>query len=354
MEIQGRVLRIKKKGQTIFITLFAQERVQIVAKPTVFQRLGELDIQNGDLICCKVTKDEHNAGRFYSPLPSFLAVDIQLCHRGIFPLPITLSEENLRNYSQAKHRVRQFLYEAGYLEVPVPVLTDGEISSKSASFETMHIKSGKRLFLRKTMDSFLRMYSCSDIPKVYSIGPCFRNEFVTSKNLSEFEMLSVFTNYMPKSEAVLFAVKLVEQILNERVEFQSCTEHEYQALDDKRGAYAVSSFPSRPNAYARENEDGVSEEFKLRLHGVTVVHGVMEISDYGQYQKKLAAQGKSENYGELILLEQALQGGAPDCCNLGISILRLLMAYYGKSIREYDPFAFSRLRGVRRNRELHK
>lgn len=204
------------------------------------------------------------------------------------------------------------------------------------------------------MDSFLRMYSCNDIPKVYSIGPCFRNEFVTSKNLSEFEMLSVFTNYMSQSEAVSFATKLVEQILNEHVDFQSCTEHEYQALEDKHGAYAVSSFPGGPNAYARETEDGVSEEFKLRLHGVTVVHGVMEISDYQQYQKKLTTQGKSENYGELILLERTLQSGAPDCCNLGISILRLLMAYYGKSIREYDPFAFSRLRGIRKNRELHK
>ena len=55
-------------------------------------------------------------------------------------------------------------------------------------------------------------------------------------------------------------------------------------------------------------------------------------------------QGKKQDYGELQMLENALANGAPPCFNMGINILRTLALCNELKIKDYDVFAFSRLK----------
>ncbi len=354
MDISGRISKIKHTKNNIFITLCNQETVQLVVKPALFSLVAELGIGEGDIITAEAEEDKGNVGRFRCEAPSYLARTLSVVSKRVCPPPMKISVSRLRDYAQSKSRVRQFLNEHGYIEVNIPVLTDGETSSKAHSYETQHSRTGKKLFLRKTMDSFLRMYSCCDVSKIYSIGPCFRNEYVTAMNLSEFEMLSVFTNYMSQQQAVQLATTLVQLILNQSVTFTCCSAADYPSLPERDSFCILSDFHDSQNSYACVEADGSTNEFKIKLKGVTVVHGVMEIRNYQQYKQKIAVQGKKKHYGELVHLDQALQSGAPLCFNLGISILRLLAVYNNCRIRDYDPFAFSRIDIFHDRKELEK
>lgn len=354
MNISGRIRKIKRTKNNIFVTVTHHQTVQLVIKSQLFHVFNELGIGEGDIITSEVEMDDGNTSRFRCELPSYCAKSITVISKRIQTPKLKISINNLREYAQAKNRVRHFLNERGYIEVNIPVLTDGETSSKAMSYETKHSRTGKKLFLRKTMDSFMRIYSCYDIPKLYAIGPCFRNEYVTSMNLSEFEMLSIFTNYISQQEALQLAMDLVQLILNKPMEFEQYTAADYGKCPNQNQLCVISKFRDSQNSYAQVDQDGNTNEFKIKLKGITVVHGVMEIQNYDQYKQKIAVQGKKKNYGELIRLDEALQLGAPICFNLGISILRLLAVYNNRRIRDYDPFAFSRIDIFHNRKESEK
>jgi lysyl-tRNA synthetase class II len=241
-------------------------------------------------------------------------------------------------------RIRNYLSKEGYFEVTLPVLTDGEISSKAHSYVTYPYRYKGKLFLRKTMDPFLRMLSCYDFEKVFSFGKCFRNEYITSTKQSEFEMLSIFSNYQKEEEAIKLALGIIEQIIpKSEVKVKYYDHSEYKRSREKLLIEVIKNFPNKKNSYASLKEDGTTREFKIKIKGITVVHGLMEIKNYEEYISKVKDQGKSENYGELEKLEKALQYGAPPCYNLGISITRIFMVYHNLSIKEIEPFPLSRL-----------
>ncbi len=344
MILKGRIIKIKKTKNNIFITIHSNNLYQLVVKPHLYKKINIGSLNIGDIISSIVKLDLYNKSKYSSPLESFVVDDLQVTSKKEINYTYKYNVINMKEYADAKYRIRKFLYESNYLEVNIPILTDGETSSKAQSFETIHLKTQKKLFLRKSMDPFLRILSCNDINKIYSIGPCFRNEYVTSKNQSEFEMVSIFTNYMTIEEAIKLSKEIIEKILNiNNIKIEEITLENYEKLSNKKGIYIITEFYNNTNSYAKINSKGKTGEFKVRINDITVIHGVEEIDNYYDYQNKINDQGRKSNYGELIQLEKSLQLGAPPCFNLGISIVRILMAYNNAKIKDYDVFAFSRL-----------
>lgn len=193
------------------------------------------------------------------------------------------------------------------------------------------------------MDIFLRMYSCMDFHKVFSIGPCFRNCYPTRKSISEFEMLSIFSNYQTQEEAYKMAEEMLRIVLGKDILIKYTNYSDYIKLYDNTGIWIVHSYYDNVDSYVKTNEYGNTEEFKIKINGVTVAHGVMEIPDFKSYKNKIIQQGVKKHYGELIQLENALKSAPPPCFNIGFSIIRTLTTFNNDSIKDYDCFAISRL-----------
>lgn len=343
MNIEGRIIKIKKTKNNIFITVENYKKIQLVVKESAYNLCDNLT--NGDIISCIVEEDNNNNGRFKCENETYKLINLKVVSKNINNYHINCNHDNLKLYSEAKFRIRNYLQDKNYLEVNVPVLTDGETSSKATSFETRYSKTGKKLFLRKTLDVFLRMYSCSGFNKIYAIGPCFRNEFITSKKVSEFEMLSIFTNYITQNDAIKLAITLLKIILNSNdLIIKYVTEKEYNELFEENVFYVINSFKDSSNSYSNTDNNGITDEFKIKLNNITIIHGVREINDIKEYSSKILIQGKKNNYGELQKLEKCINSGAPICYNLGISIIRTLAVFYKNKLSDYDPFAFTRLK----------
>lgn len=337
-EIIGRVVKIKKTKKNIFYIVKKEQEVQIVVKPENYTKVK--DIKIGDIILCDVVNDNNNNGKYRVKIKTYLLVNVKIVSARLKDYMQNYSKENIKMYSDAKNRVRDYLLDNNYIEVHIPVLTDGETSSKATSFVTEYSKTGKKLFLRKTMDSFLRILSCNDINKIFSFGPCFRNEYVTSKNMPEFEMLSIFTNYMTLEEGIKLSIKILNLVLGKNIEVDIVDNINRKY---KKGFLLIKNFENEVDSYASVCEDGTTNEFKIKYNDKTLIHGVMEIENIDEYKKKIKEQGKKKNYGELQMLENALSNGAPPCFNMGINIPRTLAICNNMKIKDYDVFAFSRL-----------
>ena len=342
--VSGRILNIKKTKNNVFLKMQGRNFFQIVIRMNLWILVGEGKLYTSDIITAEVELDTNNNSKYKAECPSYLAKSIFVISKSeCCDIGLSVHKSDVAIYSKAKSRVRNFLEEKGYIEVNIPILTDGETSSKAASFQTVFKKTGKILFLRKTMDSFMRLFSCSDYDKIYSIGNCFRNEFVTSTNASEFEMLSIFSNYISIAETIDLADSIIRAIVGTDFAINRMSQDEYDKSQNINGFVLVDKYKHEANSYAEIGSSGYSEEFKIKYSGITVVHGVKEISSIEMYNEIIREQGKKDNYGELELLEKALKHGAPPCYNLGISIVRIISLFNNKRIRDYDPLSLYRL-----------
>ena len=315
MKIIGKVINIKIKPNVSFVLLENGTINQIVIKKDNIREKIET-IKVGDYIECIVTKDRNNNSKYNTKYNSFLLSDFKMESRNIRNFELEINKEYIVEYCKKKYEIRKYLNRLGYLEVALPILTNGETSSKAESFVTTYSKSKEKLFLRKTMDSFLRMYSCSGFNKIYSIGNCYRNEFLTSRYKPEFEMLSIFSNYLTQKKAINIAIYILKLITSNDIKIIYIDENDYKNINVEDDVfYVISNYSNLVNSYSTTNEDNTTDEFKVKYKGITIVHGVNEISDYEEYNKKINEQGKKKNYGELQVLEDLISSGAPHCYN---------------------------------------
>jgi lysyl-tRNA synthetase class 2 len=295
MEIIGRVRSIKRKKNHIFLILYNTASVQIVVKKDLFSEYNKLNIGKGDIVSVKVEKEgEKKNTRYKVLLPSYLAKNILIISKRVQNREIVQCEqENLKKYSEILLRIRNYLRDLEYIEVTLPILTDGETSSKAHSYKTNPYRYKGELFLRKTMDPFLRILSCYDYNKIFSFGKCFRNEYITSLKQSEFEMLSIFTNYQSEEEAINLSLEIIKLVLQGNdVKVKYYQSEKYKSNKKSQDIDIIRNFHDKTNSYATLNNDNTTKEFKIKIKGLTVVHGVMEIKNYGEYISKIKQQGK--------------------------------------------------------------
>lgn len=182
IEFKGRIIRkIKNKKIDFMILDTTSGRIQLVFKNDdriykLYRLINVGDIVEGSGDVDAYCEEENSISKNSLVVNTIYVVNKRIIQPDSLP-----DFSKIREYSMAKTHIREYLVTHGYIEVPIPILTDGEISSLAKSYET-ETASGEKLFLRKTMDTFLRMYSCMDFHKIYSIGQCFRNCFPTQND----------------------------------------------------------------------------------------------------------------------------------------------------------------------------
>lgn len=343
MAIIWRIKNLKHTKNHIFMIINNWEDIQFVINRDDYYKIGWLCL--GDIVSCEEMEDENNNGKYKYEYKTYKLIDISIISKNVCNKRIQCDYNDIQKYSDVKFRLREFLHNNNYLEVNIPILTDWETSSKARSFETHHNTIEKKLFLRKTMDSFLRMLSCCDLNKIYSIWPCFRNENIKALYNPEFEMLSIFTNYMNQTDAIELTIQILNIILDwEDITIEKISFNDYTRHHTKWIFYIIDWFDDDSNNYSAIWNGWKSNEFKVRYNDITLIHWVMEINTYEEYIDRIKKQWKKDNYWELQILEDMINSWAPTCFNIGVSILRILSIYNNKKMKDYDIFLFSRLK----------
>lgn len=120
----------------------------------------------------------------------------------------SIDTSSLRARSVALRSVREQFHAWGYLEMPTPVMVNSP-----AMEEHLHpVSAGTGKYLRTSPEFGLKRVVSAGLPRVYEIGPCFRDEEKGPWHQTEFTMIEWYrvgghiTNMMDEVEQLLQTV----------------------------------------------------------------------------------------------------------------------------------------------------
>ncbi len=189
----GRVIKSRHFGKLLFLDILCGDKIVqgILTKDSLKDRFPtKKQIQKGDIVGIGGVKSDSEEREL-----SVEVKEINILSKNNTKDLIESTADNLKSRSELTYNLRSFLRGEDYVEVDLPVIQEGDTPSKSRSFSTSHVTIGEDLTLRKSMDIFLRRIALRGLDKIYSIGPNFRNEYISKDKIPEFNMLSLISNY---------------------------------------------------------------------------------------------------------------------------------------------------------------
>ncbi|MCL2494179.1 MAG: lysine--tRNA ligase [Oscillospiraceae bacterium] len=129
--------------------------------------------------------------------------------------------------------IRNFLDEAGFVEVETPILQNVASGAAARPFVTRHNALDTEFYLRIAPELFLKQVIACGFDKVFELGKNFRNEGMDAMHLQEFTMLEWYASYWDFNDNIDFVTKMIQGIL---MELRGTLQIEYQgeALDFSR------------------------------------------------------------------------------------------------------------------------
>ncbi len=353
MKICGRVINIRKTKNYVFLIINSKDKrhIQVVIKKEEFGNIEKDDVISVDGILDTSNKSGE----------SYIAKKVTKVALGKKEDRLIFNESALAIQSEIKHNVRNFLSDEKFIEIDLPVLSFSESSSSSHSFSAKLDASDDTVYLRKNLDTMLRIITAGNIDKIYSLGHCFRNEHITNKREPEFEILSIYANYYSQSDMIEFTKKLICDTFNREIQFQQIKYEEYIKLKDIKlkddFMYIVTNYPINKCSNAKINHDeNCMEEFRFISKSGTVVHGITEINTQTEYEEMCQGQNMRVFNGENSELHICLKNGTAPCSSIGISLNRLIVDLCPEitDLRDLQAFPFSRVKRYKRNISLEQ
>jgi lysyl-tRNA synthetase class 2 len=106
--------------------------------------------------------------------------------------------------SRIVQELRALMHERGFLEVATPTLEPVYGGADARPFETaVHALGDQRVYLRISLELPLKRYIVGGFPRVFTLGPVFRNEGIDRFHNPEFTMMEwyeAFTDYTDQME----------------------------------------------------------------------------------------------------------------------------------------------------------
>ncbi|MBI1757220.1 MAG: lysine--tRNA ligase [Fimbriimonas ginsengisoli] len=96
--------------------------------------------------------------------------------------------------------VRRFMDGRGFLEVETPILQVEAGGAAATPFLTHYRAYDMQVKLRISLELYLKRILCGDVPKVYELSRCFRNEGISNRHNPEFTMLEFYEAYVGLEE----------------------------------------------------------------------------------------------------------------------------------------------------------
>lgn len=232
--VAGRLKTLRPHGSLWFATLQdASGTVQVAAVEKgsgskVWQVLQLLD--RGDIVgfkgpVCKTKRGEITVfatvvtplAKCLQPLPEkwhgLKDVEARLRQRYVDLLMDGDARELFLKKSVFWHTVRQFLGQAGFVEVDTPALEAVAGGADATPFVTHHDALDQNFYLRISLELPLKRLLVGGFEKVFEIGKVFRNEGIDTEHLQDYDMCEFYWAYANYEDMIDFTQKLYQEIV---------------------------------------------------------------------------------------------------------------------------------------------
>ena len=110
------------------------------------------------------------------------------------------------------NKIRKFLDEKEYLEVETPVLQPIYGGANARPFTTFHNTLDEKLYLRISLELYLKKLIIGGINKVFEISKNFRNEGMDKNHNPEFTMLEFYCAYADVYDMLTLTEEMVKKV----------------------------------------------------------------------------------------------------------------------------------------------
>ncbi|MEJ8777247.1 lysine--tRNA ligase [Pseudogracilibacillus sp. ICA-222130] len=234
--IAGRVMTKRGKGKVGFTHIQdATDQIQLyVRKDDIGEEAYEIfkSVDIGDIIGVTGVVFKTNVGELsihakeftlltksLRPLPDKYhgLQDIELRYRKRY-LDLITNEESRKTFvmrSKIIQSMRNYLNNAGFLEVETPMLHSIPGGAAARPFETHHNALDMELYMRIAIELHLKRLIIGGLEKVYEIGRVFRNEGVSTRHNPEFTMIELYEAYADYKDIMSLTENMVAHIAEE-------------------------------------------------------------------------------------------------------------------------------------------
>ena len=243
VSVAGRIMAVRLMGKAAFCSIHDKKgNIQLyVAQKNIGDKLYEMfkHLDIGDIIGVGGIVKKTQVGEI-----TVYADSLTLLTKNIRPLPIVKEKDgevfDAFNDKELRYRnrhldllvthgvketfekrikiiktVKRILDGKDYLEVETPVLLPIYGGANAAPFTTHHNALDMMLYLRISLEPYLKRLIVGGIDRVYEIGKCFRNEGMDRTHNPEFTMLELYQAYADYIDMMNLTEELFETACKE-------------------------------------------------------------------------------------------------------------------------------------------
>jgi lysyl-tRNA synthetase class 2 len=134
--------------------------------------------------------------------------------------------------SKVIKEIRCFLEKNGFLEVETPILQTIYGGAKAEPFKTHLNALNINLYLRISLELYLKRLIVGGFEKIYEIGKCFRNEGIDRFHNPDFTMLEFYWAYKDYKDLMRFTEEMFEDLVK-KVNGSLKVKHKDKVIDFK-------------------------------------------------------------------------------------------------------------------------
>lgn len=133
-------------------------------------------------------------------------------------LDLMTNEDSKKTFitrSKIIRAIRNYLDNAGYLEVETPMLHTIAGGAAARPFITHHNALDMELYMRIAIELHLKRLIVGGLEKVYEIGRVFRNEGISTRHNPEFTMIELYEAYADYKDIMSLTENLIAHVAQE-------------------------------------------------------------------------------------------------------------------------------------------
>lgn len=235
VRVAGRIILMRKMGKMSFLTIGdIKGKIQISVKLDMIGEeaykefkanydLGDFIGVEGEVFTTHTGEKTVRAdsitflGKALKPLPEkFHGVeDIETIYRERY-LNLIMDDEEKKKFlfrSRFIREIRNYLDEAGYIEIETPILNNKASGATARPFTTHHNALDIDLYLRIAPETYLKRAVVGGFTKVFEIARCFRNEGIDATHLQDFTMIEGYAAYYNYKDNMKFLREMLQSII---------------------------------------------------------------------------------------------------------------------------------------------
>ena len=235
VRVAGRIILMRKMGKMSFLTIGdIHGKIQISVKMDMigeeaYQQfksnydLGDFIGVEGEVFTTHTGEKTVRAesitflGKALKPLPEkFHGIeDIETIYRERY-LDLIMNDDAKKKFvfrSKFIREIRNYLDEAGYMEIETPILNNKASGATARPFITHHNALDIDLYLRIAPETYLKRAVVGGINKVFEIARCFRNEGIDATHLQDFTMIEGYCAYYNYKDNMKFLREMLQYII---------------------------------------------------------------------------------------------------------------------------------------------